>query len=59
MIKTHNQSDGFLVLTDSFYPSWTAEIDGRRTKIILADFNFRSLIVPKGSHEIVFKANLL
>ena len=59
VIKTHNQSDGFLVLTDSFYPSWTAEIDGRRTKIILADFNFRSLIVPKGSHEIVFKANLL
>ncbi len=28
-IKTSNQKEGFLVLTDSYYPAWHAKIDGK------------------------------
>ena len=54
MLKTQGQEAGFLVLTDSYYPTWHATIDGKETKIYLTDFNFRGVIVPKGEHIIEF-----
>ncbi|MEM4230394.1 MAG: YfhO family protein [Candidatus Pacearchaeota archaeon] len=59
VIRVENEGDGFLILTDTFYPSWTAEIDGMKTKIYVTDFNFRGIVVPKGKHKIVFKNSLL
>lgn len=57
-IKTENKNKGFLVLTDSFYPTWKAFVDNKETKIYKTDFNFRGILVPKGKHLIVFKDNL-
>ena len=54
VIKTQNPGKGFLVITDSFYPSWHAKIDGIETKIYLTDYNFRGIITPKGEHTIEF-----
>ena len=59
VIETENSEKGFLLLTDTFYPTWKAEIDGQKTKIYLADFNFRGIIVPKGNHRIIFENSLL
>lgn len=53
-INTNNSGEGFLVLTDSFYPTWHAKIDGRETKIYRTDYNFRGIIVPKGEHLVEF-----
>lgn len=59
-IRTENSKDGFLVLTDTFYPTWHAKIDptfrsGQAdTKIFRTDYNFRGIIVPKGKHVIEF-----
>jgi uncharacterized membrane protein YfhO len=54
ILETSNPGDGFLVFTDSYYPTWYATIDGKETKIYLTDFNFRGIIVPKGKHVIEF-----
>ena len=54
VIETENGSTGFLVLSDSFYPTWKATIDGKGTKIYRTDYNFRGIIVPGGSHRIEF-----
>jgi len=59
VIQTDNLGNGFLVLTDSFYPSWHAKIDGRETIIYRTDFAFRGIIVPKGKHTIEFYVTLL
>jgi hypothetical protein len=53
-IQTDNKGEGFLVLTDSYYPTWHAKIDGKETRIYLTDYNFRGIIVPKGEHSIEF-----
>ena len=53
-MKTNNVGEGFLVLTDSYYPTWQASIDGKETKIYLTDYNFRGIIVPKGEHTVEF-----
>jgi len=54
ILKTNNNGEGFLVLTDSYYPTWHAKIDGRLTQIYLTDYNFRGIIIPKGEHTIEF-----
>jgi len=58
VIQTENEKDGFLVLTDSFYPTWKAFVDDKPTHIYLTDYNFRGIIVPEGTHKIVFENNL-
>ncbi len=54
VIEAENNGKGFLILTDSYYPTWHAKIDKVETKIYLADFNFRGIVVPKGNHKIEF-----
>lgn len=58
LIETENRRDGFLVLTDTFYPIWHVNIDGKETKIYRADYNFRGVSVPKGKHKIEFYNSL-
>lgn len=53
-IKAKLKGEGFLVLTDAFYPTWKATVDGKLTKIYLTDYNFRGIIVPKGNHKVIF-----
>ncbi len=58
-IETENANRGFLVLTDSFYPTWHAMINDQDVKIYRTDFNFRGIFVPKGKQIVVFKNKLL
>lgn len=53
-LQTRNDGDGFLVLTDNYYPSWRVKIDGKENKIYITDFTFRGVFVPKGQHIVEF-----
>jgi len=54
IIDTNNSKSEFLVLTDSFYPHWTASIDGEETEIYRANGLVRAIFVPEGNHSIEF-----
>lgn len=58
VIKTDNKGRGFLVLTDTYYPTWQVNIDGIVAKIYKTDYNFRGVIVPAGKHEIIFYTSI-
>jgi hypothetical protein len=43
-----------LVLTDTFYPGWTATLDGAQTPILATDLAFRGVSIPPGAHQVTF-----
>lgn len=45
----------FLVVTDTWYPGWTATVDGRPASILRADLAFRAVVLGPGRHEIQFR----
>ncbi len=55
-IKLHSISDsnGFLVLSDTYYPGWKAYVDGRETVIYKTDYILRSIFLEKGKHNVEF-----
>lgn len=59
VIDTVNQGDGFLVLTDSYYLTWQAKIDGKDTYIYKTDHAFRGIYVQRGAHRVEFYNSLL
>lgn len=45
---------GLLFVSDTFYPGWRAYLDKRETEIFRADFAFRAVSVPEGTHTVRF-----
>lgn len=58
-IKTENNGNGFLVVSDIYYPTWNATVDGEEWTIYKTNYTFRGIVVPKGKHTIIMKASLL
>lgn len=44
--------DGYLVMTDSYFPGWHASLDGVSLPVSRADFAFLAVEVPRGRHEV-------
>lgn len=47
-------SAGWLVLAESWYPGWTATVDGREAPIVRANINQRAVAIPAGTHRVAF-----
>jgi hypothetical protein len=54
VIKADAPSDGFLLLADTFYPGWAAEVDGKPVPLYRANVSLRGIALPKGAHEVRF-----
>jgi len=54
VLKTKLPVSTLLFLSDNYYPGWRAHIDGKTSKILRANYSFKSVAVPAGEHEIVF-----
>ncbi|MDX2170117.1 MAG: YfhO family protein, partial [Deltaproteobacteria bacterium] len=46
------QRDALLVLTDQHFPGWRATLDGNAVPIARANYLFRAVRVPSGTHRI-------
>ncbi|MBI2446576.1 MAG: YfhO family protein [Parcubacteria group bacterium] len=55
IVKIKTSEEGWLVYSDANLPTWEAYIDGQKTDIYTANYLFKSVFVPEGEHEVVFK----
>jgi hypothetical protein len=55
VVEAQSDEPGFLVLTDTYYPGWKAEIDGDPTEILRANYLFRAVALPPGLHRVTFR----
>jgi hypothetical protein len=46
---------GVVVLSEIYYPGWTATLDGKDIAIGRADYVLRAVRVPQGQHKLVLK----
>jgi hypothetical protein len=53
-IETYSEYEGFLVLSDTYYPGWHATIDGIERPVLRANYDFRAILLPSGAHRVVF-----
>lgn len=51
-ISVDTDSDGFLVLADTFYPGWKAFVNGEETEVLRANYAFRAVVVKEGENNV-------
>jgi len=56
-VRISGESDrgGYLVLSDAWFPGWTARVDGRETRVERADHAFRAVKLGPGHHDVEFR----
>jgi Bacterial membrane protein YfhO len=54
-VATSADSEGILVLADSYYPGWKAFVDGREEVIRRANLFFRAVPLAAGNHTVEFR----
>ena len=53
-IEVDASSPGLLVLGDTYFPGWKAEVDGEKVPIFRTDYLLRGVAVDRGSHRVRF-----
>ena len=48
-------SDGFVVLSEKFYPGWKTYVDGKKTELYKADHTLQAVALTQGDHEVLFR----
>ncbi|MBI4428264.1 MAG: YfhO family protein [Ignavibacteriales bacterium] len=51
-LEVETSHDGFLVLSEVYYPGWRAYVDNQATEVYRTDYNLRGLFVPIGRHTV-------
>jgi hypothetical protein len=55
VIKTESQVPKLLFLSDVFDPGWHVYVDGKKSPLYRADYDFRAVALPAGEHTVEFK----
>ncbi len=53
-IEARMNEEGFLVLSDTYYPGWRVWVNGREEKIYCADYLLRAVHLSPGFHQVRF-----
>jgi hypothetical protein len=54
VIEAEAPEDGFLLLADTYYPGWAAQVDGNPTPIYRANLSVRGIQLARGRHQVRF-----
>ncbi len=52
LLNANSNVNSILVISDNYYPGWTAKINGNDVEIIRANYTFRAIAIPAGKNNI-------
>jgi hypothetical protein len=55
VIQLEMQTPGLVVLSDLWYPEWTASLNGQPATILRTNHALRGVVVPQGKGELIFR----
>jgi hypothetical protein len=58
-VKVTVPADGFLRISEAYYPGWSCTIDGKSSPLYRADLAWMATPVTRGDHTVVLKARSL
>jgi hypothetical protein len=53
-LRVKTGENGFLMLSDTYYPGWKVYVDGEKKKIYRANYTFRAVPLLAGAHQVEF-----
>jgi hypothetical protein len=54
VLEAENDADAFLVLSEAYYPGWSAEVDGKPAEVLPANHLIQAVRLPAGKHVVRF-----
>ena len=54
IFNTKTKDNYLLFLSDVYYPGWSVMVDNNSSDIYRANYAFRAIYLPKGTHQVVF-----
>jgi hypothetical protein len=55
VLRARSSGPGLVVLNDTHYPGWKAEVDGREAPLERVDYLFRGVRIGAGTHVVEFR----
>ncbi len=55
IIQTDCSHPGILVLLDNWHPDWLVYVDGIKERLLRANYTFRAVYIPAGTHKVSFE----
>src|SRR6185503_6998608 len=61
VLEAENDADAFLVLSEAYYPGWSAEVDGKPADVLPANHLIQAVRLPAGKHvvRVVYRSRYL
>lgn len=53
-IEAESDADAYLVLSEAWYPGWSAEVDGKPVEVMPANHLIQAVRLPAGKHDVRF-----
>lgn len=53
-VKVETSAPAVLFFSDNYYPSWEAQVNGKKTEIFRANYTFKAVVVPEGTSMVKF-----
>jgi hypothetical protein len=54
VLEAENGADAYLVLSEAYYPGWSAEVDGKPVDVVPANHLIQAVRLPPGKHVVRF-----
>ena len=55
VVEADLSNEGYLVLSDTYYPGWRVKVNGAESHIHRANLSFRAVYLPAGQHTLEFR----